>query len=338
MSKQEHRGIIVYAQQVDGKVSSVSYELIGEAQRLAAALRCEVTAVLLGHQINDLAKKLIQYGADHVILVDDPALAVYTTDPYVTALCAVIEAKKPDIVLFGATSIGHDLAPRVSARVHTGLTADCTGLEIDLETKDLRMTRPAFGGNIMATILCQNHRPQMATIRPGVMRSQEKNVDATGSVESFVVSGLEDCVTVKILDIVRTTASKIDIQNAKVLIAGGRGMGGPENFPLLEKLADVLGGTVCASRACVDAGWAEKERQVGQTGKTVRPGLYIACGISGAIQHIAGMEESDLIIAINKDPGAPIFSIADFGVVGDALEILPMLTAQIQQVASQKME
>jgi electron transfer flavoprotein alpha subunit len=283
MNKTDYKGIFVFAQQVDNKISSVSYELVGEAKRLASVLGTDVTAVLLGYKVDELSGRLVKYGADNVIVVDDPALETYMTDPYATALHAVIEAKKPEIVLYGATAIGRDLAPRVSARVHTGLTADCTKLDIDAETKDLRMTRPAFGGNIMATILCSEHRPQMATVRPGVM--QRLNIDENAkeksekfvSIEKFLVKDLDKSIKVKILEVVKKTAAKMDIQDAKVLVSGGRGMGGPENFKMLEELAALFGGTYSSSRAAVDAGWVEKDRQVGQTGKTVRPTVYFAC-------------------------------------------------------------
>jgi electron transfer flavoprotein alpha subunit len=331
MNKADYKGVFVFAQQVDNKISSVSYELVGEAKRLAGVLGSDVTAVLLGYKVEGLIDRLVKYGADNVIVVDDPALETYMTDPYVTALHAVIEAKKPEILLYGATAIGRDLAPRVSARVHTGLTADCTKLEIDAETKDLRMTRPAFGGNIMATILCPEHRPQMATVRPGVMQRAEVNENAKAKIERFAVKDLDKAVKVQILEVIKKTATKMDIQDAKILVSGGRGMGCPENFKLLEELATLFGGTFSSSRAAVDAGWVEKDRQVGQTGKTVRPTVYFACGISGAIQHLAGMEESDIIIAINKDPAAPIFSVADYGVVGDALKILPLLTQELKK-------
>jgi len=336
MNLQDYKGIFVFAQQVDGRISSVSYELVGEAKRLAADLNTDVTAVLLGHNVTGLADKLAIYGADHVIVVDDPALETYMTDPYTVALHAVLQAKKPDILLLGATAIGRDLGPRVSGRGATGLTADCTKLDIDLETKGLRMTRPAFGGNIMATIICPVHRPQIATVRSGVMQRLDVNPDAKARVEVFPVPGLENAIAVEILEIIKKTTAKMDIQDANVLISGGRGMGGAENYQILEDLAKVLGGTVSSSRAGVDAGWMDKELQVGQTGKTVRPNLYIACGISGAIQHLAGMEESEIIIAINKDPDAPIFGVADFGVVGDVFKIVPALTAGIQKIVDEK--
>lgn len=330
MAMQGYEGVFVYVQQVDGRIIKVSYELIGKAKELAADLNTEVTAVLLGAGIQDLVPKLAKYGADRVIVVDDPALETYMTEPYAHALTEVVKAYKPDIVLFGATAIGRDLAPRVSARIHTGLTADCTGLDI-VEENNLRMTRPAFGGNIMAQIICPEHRPQMATVRPGVMQRISPIEGAQCKIEAFQVEGLADDRNVEILDIITKVSERMNIQDAKVLISGGRGIGCPENFKLLEELADALGGTISSSRACVDLGWVEKDRQVGQTGSTVRPNLYIACGISGAIQHLAGMEESDIIIAINKDATAPIFDVADYGVVGDLTKIVPMLTQEIRK-------
>jgi len=336
MSIHDYKGVFVFVQQVDNKVTSVSYELISKGKELAKELNTEVTAVLLGHKVEALCTKLAKYGADKIVVVDDPALEVYMTEPYTHAVSEVIKVHKPEIVLFGATAIGRDLAPRVSARLHTGLTADCTKLEIDPETKNLMMTRPAFGGNIMATILCPEHRPQMATVRPGVMQRVEIEGDAKADVEQFKLNDIAAHMNVEIAEIIKKTAGKMDIMDAKVLVSGGRGMGSPENFKLLEDLAAAFGGTISSSRACVDAGWVEKDRQVGQTGKTVRPNLYIACGISGAIQHLAGMEESEIIIAINKDPGAPIFEVADYGIVGDATKILPLLTEQIKKILDNK--
>jgi len=336
MSVEGYKGVYIFVEQVEGKINGVAYELIGKGKELAKPLNTEVTAVLLGHGIRELPKKLARYGADKVIVVDDPALETYMTEPYTKALAEVVRAYKPDIVLYGATAIGRDMAPRVSARVHTGLTADCTGLEIQEGTNDLMMTRPAFGGNIMATILCSNHRPQMATVRPGVMQRISAIEGAECPVEEFKVAGLAESQNVEILEIIKKVSEKMDIMDAKVLVSGGRGMGCPENYALLEELADALGGTISSSRAGVDAGWQPKDRQVGQTGKTVRPNLYIACGISGAIQHLAGMEESDVIIAINKDASAPIFEVADFGVVGDALKIVPLLTEAVKKVQAVK--
>ena len=336
MTTEEYKGVFVFVQQVDGQIMGVSYELIGKGKELAETLATQVTAVLLGSNVGSLCAKLARYGADRVILVDDPALETYMTEPYTRALAAVVNQYKPEIMLYGATAIGRDLAPRVSARVHTGLTADCTGLAVQEETNHLLMTRPAFGGNIMATIVCRDHRPQMATVRPGVMQRISPIEGASCPVEPFAVKGLAEGKNVEILEVIKKIIEKMDIQDAKVLVSGGRGIGGPENFAMLEKLAEALGGSVSSSRACVDAGWCENDLQVGQTGKTVRPNLYIACGISGAIQHLAGMEESDVIIAINKDPLAPIFDVADFGVVGDVHKIVPLLTEAVKAAQASK--
>lgn len=336
MRNAENRGVFVFIEQVDGVIAGVGYELLGKAKELASALSTDVTAVLAGYKLDGMPEKLARYGANKIIVVDDPSLETYMTEPYVKALTEVVNARKPEIVLYGATAIGRDLAPRVSARVHTGLTADCTGLEIQEETGDLMMTRPAFGGNIMATILCPEHRPQMATVRPGVMKRVDPIDNAVCEIENFSVENLASSKNVEILDIIKKISQRMDIMDVNVLVAGGRGMGCSENFALLEELAETLGGTVAASRAAVDAGWQDKDRQVGQTGKTVRPTLYIACGISGAIQHLAGMEESDIIIAINKDETAPIFEVADFGVVGDACKIVPILTEAVRSLKTNK--
>ena len=329
---QNYKGIFVFVEQVDHVIHKVSFELIGKGKELAKTLDTQVTAVLLGSETGNLVEELVSLGADAVITVDDPALATYMTEPYTKAMTAVIEQYRPEIVLVGATAIGRDLAPRVSARMHTGLTADCTRLEIQEETNHLMMTRPAFGGNIMATILCPEHRPQMATVRPGVMQCAEKQTGDASQVEIFAVAGLEAAKNVEIVEIIKKISECVDIADADVLVAGGRGMGSAENFAMLEELAGVLGGTVAASRAAVDAGWQDKSRQVGQTGKTVRPNLYIACGISGAIQHMAGMEESDVIVAINKDETAPIFEIADYGLVGDVAKIVPLLVKEMKGI------
>lgn len=329
MDLQDYKGVFICVEQVEGRIAKVSYELLGRGKELAEELGTEVTAVLLGHQVKELAEDLASHGADRVVIADDPALAVYMTEPYVTAMTAIVKKNNPDIVLFGATAIGRDLAPRVSARIGTGLTADCTKLEIQEKTNNLMMTRPAFGGNIMATILCPKHRPQMATVRPGVMEKLAPFDNPDCRMEEVAVENLDASKNVEILEVVRKVSEKTDIADVDVLVSGGRGMGAKENFAMLEALADALGGTVSASRAAVDAGWQEKDRQVGQTGKTVRPSLYIACGISGAIQHLAGMEESDIIVAVNKDETAPIFGAADFGIVGDACQIVPKLTQAI---------
>jgi len=326
------KNVYVYAEQRDGVFQKVAYELIGKAKELADKLDQEVVAVVLGDGITDAAKELFNYGADQVIAVDHPTLHEYLTEPYTKAMYAVVKAKEPEIVLYGATAIGRDLAPRVSARAHTGLTADCTKLEIDEETKGFLMTRPAFGGNIMATIICPEHRPQMATVRPGVMKALRKDTAKTGEVIVFDAGLSESDVNLKIREVVKETKKITDITEAKVLVSGGRGIGGPEGFDALKQLAATLGGEISSSRACVDAGWIIRDHQVGQTGKTVRPDVYIACGISGAIQHAAGMEDSELIIAINKNNTAPIFDIADLGIVGDVGAIIPKLTEALKKI------
>lgn len=331
------KDVYVIAEQRDGKIQKVGIELIGEATKLAKDLGEQVVAVLLGSNVTDKAQELIQYGADKVVVVDDPMLEKYATEPYAKAITAVIKECEPEIVLYGATSIGRDLAPRVSARVHTGLTADCTKLAINEETKLLHMTRPAFGGNIMATIVCKNHRPQMATVRPGVMAALAKDETRTGEVVSFKVDFVPTDMNVEIIEEVKETKKAVDITEAKVLVSGGRGIGSAEFVPVLQDVADELGGIVAGSRPVIEAGWLSKERQVGQTGKTVRPNLYLACGISGAIQHVAGMESSEVVISINKDDNAAIFSVSDLGVVGDVKVILPKLAEALKKVKAEKM-
>ena len=341
MNLEEYKGVYVFAQQVDNEISGIAYELLGKGKELADKLNTEVVAVLIGYQVKGLADKLAEYGADKVIVVDDPELEVYRTEPYAHALSSVINQYKPEIVLVGATAIGRDLGPTVSARVATGLTADCTVLEIgdfplnpipgqEQKHNQLLMTRPAFGGNTIATIACPDNRPQMATVRPGVMQKLEKKEGAKAVVEEFNPGFTPDNKYVEIVEVVKNLTDTVDIMDAKILVSGGRGVGSPENFKILEDLAEVLGGTVSCSRAVVDSGWKPKDLQVGQTGKTVRPNVYFAIGISGAIQHVAGMEESDIIIAVNKDADAPIFDVADYGVVGDLNKIVPALTEKLR--------
>lgn len=329
------KDVYVFAEQRDGDLQKVGIELVGEARKLADDLGQNVVAVLLGNKIKEKAKELIAHGADKVIVVDDPMLEEYVTEPYTKAMLEVIQTNSPEIVLYGATSIGRDLAPRVSARIHTGLTADCTKLEIDEESRLLLMTRPAFGGNIMATIVCENFRPQMATVRPGVMKALEAEESRDGEIEEMNVEFTDADMNVKIREVVKTTHKSVDITEAKILVSGGRGVGNAEGFKDLEALAETLDGEVAASRAAVDSGWISSDRQVGQTGKTVRPELYLACGISGAIQHAAGMENSDFIVAINRDEDAAIFDIADLGIVGDIKKILPKLNEAIKAVKEQ---
>ncbi|MDK2918405.1 MAG: electron transfer flavoprotein alpha subunit [Candidatus Petromonas sp.] len=330
MNISEYKGVYVFVEQREGEIQKVSLELLGKARELADKLNEKVTAVVLGYDIKDDLNELIYYGADEVLYTDDELLKVYMTEPYTKVLSEVISANKPEIVLIGATAIGRDLAPRVSARIYTGLTADCTSLDIDEENKNLLMTRPAFGGNIMATIVCPDHRPQMSTVRPGVMTICEKDESRIGDIKEFKVELSEKDVNVEILEVVKEEKERINIEEADVLVSGGRGIGQPDNFKMLKELADLLKGQVSASRAVVDAGWIDRDHQVGQTGKTVRPGLYIACGISGAIQHLAGMEESEFIVAINKDPGAPIFEVADVGIVGDVNKVVPLLIEELK--------
>mgnify|MGYP000899271001 FL=1 len=327
---------------MDNVISNIAYELIGKGKELAKDLGVEVTAVLVGSDVKGLADQLAEYGADKVIVVDDPELKEYRTEPYTHAIASVIKEFKPEIFLIGATAIGRDLGPRVCARIHTGLTADCTKLDIGdfpmnpvpgRETKhnQLLMTRPAFGGNTIATIACPDFRPQMATVRPGVMQKAPKEAGKKAVVTEFNPGFTKNNKYVDILEVVKAVSNTVDIMDAKILVSGGRGVGSPENFKILDDLAEAIGGTVSCSRAVVDAGWKPKDLQVGQTGKTVRPNVYFAIGISGAIQHLAGMEESDIIVAINKDESAPIFDVADYGVVGDLNKIVPMLTEKIKE-------
>ena len=349
MNLEEYKGVFVFAQQVDNEISSIAFELLGKAKELAAPLNTQVTAVLIGSDVKNLTDSLAEYGADRIIVVDDPELKEYRTEPYAHALSSVINEYKPDIMLVGATAIGRDLGPTVSARVATGLTADCTVLEIgdfpltpipgkedEQKHNQLLMTRPAFGGNTIATIACPNNRPQMATVRPGVMQKIDPIKGAKAEIIEFNPGFTPNNKYVTIKEVVKDLSDTVDIMAAKILVSGGRGVGSAENFKLLEDLAAVVGGTVSCSRAVVDSGWKPKDLQVGQTGKTVRPNVYFAIGISGAIQHVAGMEESDVIIAINKDEDAPIFDVADYGIVGDLNKIVPKLTEQIKAAIAAK--
>ena len=343
MGLEEYKGVYVFAQQVDNELSGIAFELLGKAKELAKDLNTDVTAMLLGSDVKGLVDQLAEYGADKVIVVDDPELKNYRTEPYAHAVASIINEYKPEIVLVGATAIGRDLGPRVSARVATGLTADCTVLEIgdfpinpipgkEQKHNQLLMTRPAFGGNTIATIACPDNRPQMATVRPGVMQKIDPIAGAKAEVIEYNPGFTPNNKYVEILDIVKEVSDTVDIMEAKILVSGGRGVGSAENFKMLQDLADVIGGTVSCSRAVVDNGWMPKELQVGQTGKTVRPNVYFAIGISGAIQHTAGMEESDIIVAINKDETAPIFDVADYGIVGDLNKIVPKLTEELKKV------
>ncbi|MDU5079672.1 electron transfer flavoprotein subunit alpha [uncultured Tissierella sp.] len=327
-----YRGVWVFAEQRDGNLLNVAIELVGEGRKIANALEVPLTAVLLGNNIDGLAEKLVKYGADEVLYANHELLNVYTTDGYTKVIYDLIKERKPEIMLIGATNIGRDLGPRISARVHTGLTADCTKLDVDLENRRLMQTRPAFGGNLMATIICPDHRPQMSTVRPGVMEKAKYDENRKGNIVKFTPDLKDEDIRAKVKEVVKGGKAEVQLEESKIIVSGGRGLGNPEGFKLIEDLAKKLGGVVGASRATVDSGWIEHSHQVGQTGKTVRPSLYVACGISGAIQHLAGMQESKVIVAINKDADAPIFKVADYGIVGDVYEVLPELIEALDNV------
>ena len=327
----QFRGVWVFVEQTEGEPAAVSWELLGEGAKLAKKLGVELCAVVMGENVAHIAQESFEYGAEKVYLVDNTVFKDYRTQAYHKAMCYLIDKYKPEIVLMGATGMGRDLAGAVATEVATGLTADCTGLDID-DKRNLMQTRPAFGGNIMATIMCDKYRPQMSTVRPKVMDMPEKKEGAKGELITENPQVKEDDIISKVLKIVSDKkAADIDISAAEIIISGGRGMMNPTNFRILEELANELGGTVGASRSAVDAGWMAHSRQVGQTGKTVRPKIYIACGISGAIQHLVGMQDSDVIIAINKDKDAPIFEVATYGIVGDLFQIVPALTEEIRK-------
>ena len=329
MNKADFNGVWVFAEQREGQLQKVSLELLGEGKKIADKLGSKLTALLIGNKVQNLVEDLSRHGADEVLVVDAPELEHYTTDGYTKAICELANAKKPNIIFIGATFIGRDLGPRVAARLETGLTADCTSLDVDVESGDLLATRPAFGGNLMATIVCPDHRPQMATVRPGVFEKLPLGEnDAT--VENVEIKFNSNDIRTKIVEIIKEHKDIVDISEANVLVAGGRGIGSEENFKMLKELAEVMNGSIAASRAAVEKGWVDKDYQVGQTGKTVRPNIYVACGISGAIQHAAGMQDSDMIIAINKDANAPIMKIADYAIVGDVNKVVPEFIAQLK--------
>jgi electron transfer flavoprotein alpha subunit len=344
-----YKNVWVFAEQREGKLLNVALELIGEGYRLAKEISSDtlVCAVLIGDQIDHLVDECYAYGAEKVILIQDPLLKNYITDSYTKVLVDAVKEKKPEIVLYGATHIGRDLAPRVAARLNTGLTADCTRLDVkvssyikyakenttlDTSTLDpndqdtgIKQTRPAFGGNLMATIICPKTRPQMSTVRPGVMQKREKVDGAKGVLEVYKPIISEADIRTKLIEIVKSTKERVSLTDAEIICSGGRGLGDPSGFELIKNFANKVGGVVGSSRAAVDAGWIEHSHQVGQTGTTVKPKIYFACGISGAIQHLAGMQTSDIIVAINKDPDAPIFEVADFGIVGDLYKVIPQI-------------
>lgn len=337
MSNDVNKNVLVFVETRQNIIQTVGLELIGKARDLADIQQSKVIAVALGDNITDKqAHDLIAYGADEAIIANHPLLKTYVNEPYTKVLHKIISENKPGSALFGASTIGRDLAPRVSARLHTGLTADCTGLEIDESSGLLLMTRPAFGGNLFATIICPDHSPQMATVRPGVMIKRDKDSARAGKVTNFKVELDNTSLTYEVLEEVALVKTKKNIEDATILVSAGRGMGNSANLGKLNDLAISLGATVSGSRAVVDAGWIEQSQQVGQTGKTVRPEVYFALGISGAIQHVAGMEESDLIIAINRNPEAPIFEVADLGLIGDANQIVPELIKSLNALKEKK--
>lgn len=331
MDLAEYKGVYVIAEEFEGKLRNVTLELLGQGKQLAEGIGDEVGAVLIGHNVKPLAQELIAHGAHKVYVYDDPKFEHYNTTAFTRALVHFFNEVKPNVYLVGATNIGRDLGPRVANALQTGLTADCTNLFVDDDGKTIVWTRPALGGNIMAEIVCRNNRPQMGTVRPNVFKKPEADPNATGEVIDMHVDLTEADFLTKFVELIKVGGNGIKIEEADIIVAGGRGMNGNEAFTgMLKELADVLGGAVGASRAAVDAGWIDALHQVGQTGKTVGPKIYIAAGISGAIQHLAGMSGSDCVIAINKDEDAPIFKVADYGIVGDAFEIVPKLTAAIK--------
>ena len=316
----------------DGSAKNVGLELLTPGRDLADKQGGKLVAVVIGNQVDAAVQAAGEHGADQVIVVEGPEYAHYSTDAYAHALCTLVEEYGPTSMLIGATNNGRDLGPRVSCRLKTGLTADCTGLDIDEESGNVAWTRPAFGGNLMATILCPDHRPQIGTVRPGVFKKSEAGANKAEVIRADIHMDPKDIRT-QVLELIQEMGdANVDLEGAEIIVSGGRGVGGPEGFAPVQALAEVLGATVGASRAAVDSGWISHAHQVGQTGKTVAPKLYIACGISGAIQHLAGMSGSDCIVAINKDPDAPIFDVADYGVVGNLFEVLPVLTEEIKKL------
>ena len=324
------QGVWVWVEQFNGRMGDISIEMLGQGRRLADARKTTLSACILGHNVGKLAHEAIAFGADRVFLADDLLLAVYRTAPYAATLIQLVQLYQPEIFLLGASSRGRDLAGSVATDLYTGLTADCTGLDIDPEKGLLIQTRPAFGGNIMAMIICPNHRPQMSTVRHRVFEKPAANPTRRGQVVPVPLILTEEQMATRVTGFIQEV-DKVNLADARVIVSGGRGLGSPEGFEPLRELADVLGGTIGSSRSAVDAGWISYAHQVGQTGRTVRPDLYIACGISGAVQHQAGMKTSRVIVAINKNPDAPIFSIADYGIVGDLFQIVPALTLQFKK-------
>jgi electron transfer flavoprotein alpha subunit len=325
-----YSGVWIWVEQFNGKTGSISVEMLGQGRRLADSRQVMLTACVLGHNVEHITKEAISFGADRVFWVDDPTLAVYRTAPYAGTLINLVREYKPEIFLMGASSRGRDLAGSVASVLYTGLTADCTSLEIDPANGLLLQTRPAFGGNIMATIICPNHRPQMSTVRHRVFEMPVADPSRQGQVIPIKAAMSAEQITTHVVDSI-LEKDEVNLADARIIVSGGRGVGGPEGFEIIRKLADVLGGAVGSSRSAVDAGWISYAHQVGQTGRTVRPDLYIACGISGQIQHLAGMKTSKVIVAINKNPDAPIFSVANYGIAGDLFQIVPALMEQFKK-------
>ena len=330
LADDSHRGVWVFAEQRRGCIAGVSFELLSEGRRLAGLLNVPLSAVLFGHGLHDLTADMFAHGADRVYLADAPEMEHFTDDLYGGLLTRLIQEHKPEIVLCGATAMGRSFFPKTAAALKTGLTADCTGLEIQLPERLLRQTRPAFGGNIMATILCPAHRPQMATVRPRVMKTAPAQPGRSGEVVTVSPDGSIPARFTRVLETVVESGEKLNLAEVEVIVAGGRGLGSADGFKLLHELAELLGGAVGASRGAVDSAWIPYAHQVGQTGKTVAPRLYIACGISGAVQHLVGMQSADCVVAVNNDPNAPIFSVADYGIVGNVYEVLPALIRQLK--------
>lgn len=326
MNLADYKNIWVFIETECGKPKNVGFELINVAKPLAQAKGCNLVAVVIGKDIVEVAKDAIRYGADSAITVDGPEYEYYTTDAFAKALTTLVEKYKPETLMIGATNNGRDLGPRVSCRLKTGLTADCTGIDIDEATGNIAWTRPTFGGNLMATIMCPDHRPQMGTVRPGVFKKGEYDETRTGEIIKEEISVAPEEIRTKLVERVKEVAESINLEEAEIIVSGGRGVGSAENFAIIKELADVLGATVGCSRAVVDAGWMPHAHQVGQSGKNVAPKLYFAIGISGAIQHVAGISGADTIVAINKDPDAPIFEVADYGIVGNLNDVVPALT------------
>jgi len=333
MNIADYKNVWVYIEHAYGETKNVGLELLSQARVLADANQEKVVAVVIGKDVDAVVKSAVTYGAEEVLVVEGDEYKDYTTDAYTNAMVKLVEKYKPSVLLIGASNNGRDLGPRVAARLKTGLTADCTGLAVNEETKDVAWTRPAFGGNLMATIFCSDTRPQMGTVRPGVFKKAEPDIARIAPIIKEAIHTPAETILTKVVDLIKAISdSGVKIEEADIIVSGGRGMGKPENFALLKELANLLGGAVGASRAAVDAGWMPPLQQVGQTGKTVSPKIYFACGISGAIQHLAGMSSSDVIVAINKDPEAPIFDAADYGVVADLFEVIPVLIEEIKKI------